>query len=85
MIGKRSPAGVSCWRERFAREPGGEAGAAQATVVEPMRSFELLDDESERMREVASQPQSECVIAGLRVVENEQSKSGSSSSDDKRR
>ena len=41
---------------------------------EPMRSFELLDDQSERMREVASQPESESVIAALRVVENEQSR-----------
>ena len=68
------PAGVSCWHERFAPDPGGDPDAAQTAVVEPVRMFELLDDESERMREVSAQPESESVVAALRLADNGQSR-----------
>jgi hypothetical protein len=69
------PGGVSCWRERFVPDATGEPGAAEASVVEPVRMFELLADESERMREVAAaQRENESVIAALRIVETQESR-----------
>jgi hypothetical protein len=69
------PAGVSCWRERFAPEPAGEPGAAETSVGEPVRMFELLDDESERMREVElARRENESVVAALRIVESQESR-----------
>ena len=68
------PAGVSCWRERFDPEPGGEPGAARTSVLEPTRTFELLADETERMREIPARPESDSVVAALRIDESSETR-----------